>query len=82
MSHSPAQMWDEGGHACRRMQSAQPGKQGRAQQAGAMQTQIMSPQAAKYAAGCVQVSLAQTNAVTCALLGSPKLGSENERGPW
>ena len=38
-------------HACRRMHSPQPGRHGRAQQAVAVQTQLMSPQAAKYAAG-------------------------------
>ncbi len=37
--------------ACRRAHSPRPGQPGTGQAAGTVQTQMMSPQAAKYAAG-------------------------------
>ena len=46
--------------ACRRAHSPRPGRPGTGQAAGAVQTQMMSPQAAKYAAG-VPLALAYSH---------------------
>lgn len=45
----------------------------------AVQTQLMSPQAAKYAAGLCRLPLACSKCGTPALLGQPKLGCREGR---